>query len=430
MEVPKFIIFLTFFCIQVALLIVPADCAALTSAQAALRDNSLLNNRKFHQGGSIQFSKRETVTPKKNIFFATGLEEDDHDHDDHDDHDHDEHDDHDSDSAEAWGFSILATVIISLFSFSAILLFIFNSSVVKKVTLPLLSLSAGTLLSSACFDLLKEAAEILGFGLSTAGLLFAGISFGIVLESVFKYLHISHSNHFTGIVGKDGQQSSDEKELKLMEKPEEVIIGEVSPDKDAESTTVPVEDKNINSEAQNFEQEHSRSNSSSHEYFAKVEKFESHVALNNLIADGFHNFIDGVLIGATFSVSAGSGLRTSLSVIFHEIPQELGDYQILRQAGYSVKAALLANFASACFCILGAIVGVAAGTNAESFANHCLPFTAGMFIFLSLSEIIPTVQSGLKTLKQQLVFLLFFSLGMGIILILSTTLPESWSHSH
>lgn len=87
----------------------------------------------------------------------------------------------------------------------------------------------------------------------------------------------------------------------------------------------------------------------------------------NLLADGVHNFIDGMIIGTAYIVSLPVGIATTLAVIFHEIPHELGNFLILLYAGFTKKKAVLFNFLSAVFAILGTIVSLLVGSRVKNF---------------------------------------------------------------
>ena len=80
------------------------------------------------------------------------------------------------------------------------------------------------------------------------------------------------------------------------------------------------------------------------------------LAAINLLGDGIHNFIDGLMIGASYLVSPGIGLSTTIAVLFHEIPQEFGDFGILIHSGLRVRTAVLLNLASASLAILGTAI--------------------------------------------------------------------------
>lgn len=104
----------------------------------------------------------------------------------------------------------------------------------------------------------------------------------------------------------------------------------------------------------------------------------------NLLADVFHNFVDGLAIGVAYSNSLALGLSTTIAVALHEIPQELGDYGILINAGFGPCLALLFNLLSGGFAILGGIIGVGVGDNAEDADKWILAFTAGGFLYIAM----------------------------------------------
>lgn len=101
-----------------------------------------------------------------------------------------------------------------------------------------------------------------------------------------------------------------------------------------------------------------------------------------LFGDGVHNFIDGIAIGASFAVSAHLGLTTSIAVICHELPQEIGDFAVLLEGGLSVRRALMMNLFSALTAFGGLFVGLAA-INIENAVEWLLALTAGMFLYVA-----------------------------------------------
>ncbi|MFA6281015.1 MAG: ZIP family metal transporter, partial [Candidatus Omnitrophota bacterium] len=117
------------------------------------------------------------------------------------------------------------------------------------------------------------------------------------------------------------------------------------------------------------------------------------VALN-LLGDGVHNFIDGLIIGATYSVSIPLGIATTLAVILHEIPQEIGDFGVLIHGGMSIKKALFFNFLSAITSILGAVFALIVGSHMKGFTAALVPITAGGFIYIAGSDLIPELHDG------------------------------------
>lgn len=127
----------------------------------------------------------------------------------------------------------------------------------------------------------------------------------------------------------------------------------------------------------------------------------------NLIGDGFHNFIDGMVIAASFVVSLKLGFVTTLAVIFHEIPQELGDFGVLIYGGFSKQKALLYNFISALSAMAGALAGYFLSDLTQGFSNFILPLTAGGFIYIAASDLIPEIHKETNAFRSTLAFLTF-----------------------
>jgi len=109
----------------------------------------------------------------------------------------------------------------------------------------------------------------------------------------------------------------------------------------------------------------------------------------NLVGDAFHNFIDGMIIAGSYLVSIPLGFATTLAVITHEIPQEVGDFGILLHAGYSKGKALFFNFLSALTAVLGAVITVLIGIKIGNITTILVPFTAGGFIYIASSDLLP-----------------------------------------
>jgi len=112
------------------------------------------------------------------------------------------------------------------------------------------------------------------------------------------------------------------------------------------------------------------------------------LAMMNLIGDSLHNFIDGMIIAASYLVSINVGIATTLAVIFHEIPQEIGDLGVFLHAGLSRKKALLYNFLSALSAFLGAIIVLSLKTS-EFILEMLAPIAIGGFIYIAAADIIP-----------------------------------------
>lgn len=111
----------------------------------------------------------------------------------------------------------------------------------------------------------------------------------------------------------------------------------------------------------------------------------------SLYADGIHNFTDGILIAIAWMVSPEIGISTTLVIVLHEIPQEIGDFGVLLQAGFSRRKALVFNFYSACAAILGVLLTLWLGEKIDHFSMYILPFAAGGFVYLAATSLLPEV---------------------------------------
>lgn len=108
-----------------------------------------------------------------------------------------------------------------------------------------------------------------------------------------------------------------------------------------------------------------------------------------LISDGLHNFLDGIIIAGSFLLSVPAGIATTVAVILHEIPQEVGDFAVLLHAGYSRKRALVLNGISALMAFIGATI-VLGGVIPETLGGVAIPaLAAGGFIYIAMSDLVP-----------------------------------------
>ena len=139
----------------------------------------------------------------------------------------------------------------------------------------------------------------------------------------------------------------------------------------------------------------------------------------NLIGDGVHNFIDGMVIAASFAQDIRLGVATTIAVAIHEIPQEIGDYAILVYGGFSKKRALTWNFLSALLAILGAVIAFFFLGGSFLMKNFLVPFTAGGFIYMALVDLMPELhkKSRYGKLSAQIAALLA---GIGLMGLLKT----------
>jgi zinc and cadmium transporter len=140
-----------------------------------------------------------------------------------------------------------------------------------------------------------------------------------------------------------------------------------------------------------------------------------HLAPINLIGDGIHNFIDGLIIAASYMIDIQLGIATTIIVIVHEVPQEIGDFGILIYSGLTRKKALFYNFLSALFAILGAIIGLV--FNTQDFSYIILSVAAGGFLYIAGSDLIPEIQKKC-TMKNSFTHLLGIILGIVLMILI------------
>lgn len=134
----------------------------------------------------------------------------------------------------------------------------------------------------------------------------------------------------------------------------------------------------------------------------------------NLIGDAVHNFLDGVLIAGSYLASTPLGLTTTMAVLFHEIPQEIGDFGVLLHSGFSKKRALILNLLSALFALIGAIATILLGGIIQGLSNFTIPLAAGGFIYIAGSDLIPEMHKETKTSSSILQLIAFIA---GIIVM-------------
>ncbi len=233
-------------------------------------------------------------------------------------------------------YTLLSVFVVSLVSLIGVATILFKRDI-QKILLILVSLSAGTLFGGAFLHLLPEAVEKEGFTVEVSLLVLAGIFVFFILE---KIVHWHCHIHAT--------------------LPEDV-------------------------------KKHER------EHHPHIED-RSQIAVLNLVGDGIHNFVDGLVIAGTYLISTSAGLAITLAVILHEVPQEIADFGVLLYSGLSKRKALFYNYLSAAVAFVGAIVGLYFGGRSESFIRLIIPFAAGGFIYIAGSNLIPELhkECGMK----------------------------------
>jgi zinc and cadmium transporter len=139
-----------------------------------------------------------------------------------------------------------------------------------------------------------------------------------------------------------------------------------------------------------------------------------------LVSDGVHNFVDGVVIAASFIISFPVGVSTTIAIALHEIPQELGDFGALVYGGLSKNRALVYNYLSAILAIAGGVIGYFASTIIESYTTYLLPFAAGNFIYIAAADLIPEIKHQ-ESMRRSILHFCIFLVGIGIMLLTKIT---------
>ena len=146
-----------------------------------------------------------------------------------------------------------------------------------------------------------------------------------------------------------------------------------------------------------------------------------------LFSDGVHNFIDGLIVGLAYTVSIEVGIATTIAVILHEIPQEIGDFGVLLHAGYSKAKALWFNFLTGLLAILGAGVALVLGDIAEPLTLVLLPVAAGGFIYIALSDLIPELHK-MKSARHSVIQFMAIVAGVAAMFFLLSIEGEGHDH--
>merc|ERR1712107_676193 len=138
----------------------------------------------------------------------------------------------------------------------------------------------------------------------------------------------------------------------------------------------------------------------------------------NLAADCFHNFTDGLAVGASFLAGDSIGMITTLTILFHEIPHEIGDFAILIQSGVPRGKAIALQLLTAVGAVTGCAVSLILGGATEAAASLTLPFTAGGFIYIATVHVIPELLEG-ASFKQSVLEVMAMLAGVGMMVIIA-----------
>uniref|UniRef100_A0A1B6C7C2 Zinc transporter ZIP8 n=1 Tax=Clastoptera arizonana TaxID=38151 RepID=A0A1B6C7C2_9HEMI len=293
--------------------------------------------------------------------------------------------------AQIWGFGGISVFIISLSGiFGAVLWPVLNSPLYPHLMRVLIGLAVGSLTSTSVFQLIPEGFDLLENDPSHTYLksaMFTWFSFWLLfsVEALSKILfggrrkkkkvHSSVNGHTCAPLP-----------LKEVEGLNNLLT----------TATTPIQQKRAS--------------------IADTGQKIATMAWIIILGDGLHNFIDGMSIGAGYTQSIATGVTISIAIACEEFPHELGDFAILIQSGMPFKKAMLFNFLSACTAFLGLALGIILGE--LEGAKHIFAFAGGLFLYVSLTHLIPELQDMLKeslAKSRGQALLSFFLQNIGIL---------------
>ncbi|MFT7721821.1 MAG: ZIP family metal transporter [Roseateles sp.] len=147
-----------------------------------------------------------------------------------------------------------------------------------------------------------------------------------------------------------------------------------------------------------------------------------------LVGDSIHNFCDGAIIAAAFLTDVKLGAATALAIVAHEIPQEVGDYIVLLNAGFSRAKALLFNALSGMAAVLGGVLGYFLIGRFEGVLPYLLVLASSSFIYISVADLLPQLQQRLAW-RETLAQVAWLAVGLGVALAVATLLHDH-GHAH
>jgi zinc and cadmium transporter len=141
----------------------------------------------------------------------------------------------------------------------------------------------------------------------------------------------------------------------------------------------------------------------------------SPLALLNVVGDGIHNMVDGMVIAAAYLTDTSLGVATTLAVLLHEVPQEIGDLGILLHTGLSRRRAIAWNMASALSAFVGAVGVLVVGARVTQLATVLVPFAAGGFIYIAASDLVPQLREESVDGRRTSALMVALALGVGLV---------------
>jgi len=158
-----------------------------------------------------------------------------------------------------------------------------------------------------------------------------------------------------------------------------------------------------------------------HKHHHVGDKDEQPFTYLNLIGDGIHNFIDGSVIAVSFLTDTGLGIVSTLAIIAHEIPQEIGDFSLLIYGGFTKKKAIIFNFLTALTALVGAVVTFYLYAYIPGLIAFLIPLAAGHFIYIACVDLVPELHKE-RNVKKSAMQMAGFLAGILLIVALGTIL--------
>lgn len=137
-----------------------------------------------------------------------------------------------------------------------------------------------------------------------------------------------------------------------------------------------------------------------------------------LVGDGIHNFVDGILIAAAFMADINVGILTALAIVAHQIPQGVGDFMVLLNAGFSKARALIYNFACSMLAVIGGVLGYLYLDQTKTLIPYLLVFASSSFIYIAVSDLMPQMHRR-PHIGESIKQVALISLGVAVVLSLS-----------
>lgn len=138
-----------------------------------------------------------------------------------------------------------------------------------------------------------------------------------------------------------------------------------------------------------------------------------------LVGDGLHNFTDGILIAAAFLANPNLGIVTATAIIAHEIPQEIGDFIVLLNAGFSRARAYLYNLICSLMAVIGGMLGYFMLERSNQWIPYVLVFASSGFIYIAVSDLMPQMQRR-ASVRETVPQVILIACGVGLVLALTS----------